>query len=142
VPQLLLVPLFTVVEVTCKVIVAPVSNVKAPEVAGDAPQLRVWFGAVPVTAHAIPEGMVLPPVSKTQLTPLLALLGSGSLKVVPTASPAPLLPSVTWKPMGLPALALDASAVLVIVKVGQLTVVVAWPDPPPPLLEVNVAVLE
>jgi len=126
----------TVEETTWITTVVFDANVKVPEVAGDAPQLRVWFGAEPVTAHAIPEGMVLPPVSSVQFTPLPEVLGSESLKVTLVALPAPALARVMWKPMGLPALTLDASAVLVNVKVGQLTVVVAVAEPEPSFVEV------
>src|SRR6201993_4446774 len=83
---------------------APAGSVKVPLVLGAAPQLSVWLGAVPPIVQAIPLGIELPPLSIDQLTPLFAMLGSGSLKVVPVESPGPPLLKVTLNPIGLPAL--------------------------------------
>ena len=47
-------------EVTCNVMVAPAAKVKVPVVAGLVPQLKVWVGGDPLTAHAMPEGIEVP----------------------------------------------------------------------------------
>src|SRR5215469_17994631 len=105
--------------------VSPAGSVKGSLVSVElGPQLRVWAGAVPLTAQKMPVGIfVSEDVSRLQLMPEPA--GSGSLKVVPVESPAPELAKVTTKPIGLPALTDAASAVFVGVSEGQLTVVVA-----------------
>src|SRR5215469_14797042 len=109
--------------ITCTVMVAPEAKVKVPVVAGSVPQLSVW-GAVGLSmAHLIPVGTVVNELSMLQLTPVPA--GSRSLKVVPVEAPGPALAKVTVKPIWLPALTVALSAVLVSVRLGHWTVVVA-----------------
>src|SRR4051794_31327614 len=52
--------------------------------------------------------------------------GSGSLSVTALAVPGPEFDTVIVKPIGLPALTVDESAVLLIARFGQLTVVDAF----------------
>src|SRR2546427_134964 len=111
-----------------------------PEATVAGPQLSVWVGAVPVIEQ-LSAGVL---ESIDQSTPVPP--GSGSEMETPVASPAPVLVSVTVNPMSSPALTEAASAVLVIVRLGQFTVIVAvaelsvWSDPS--LSAATVAVFE
>src|SRR5438132_1701556 len=111
-----------------------------PEATVAGPQLSVWVGAVPVIEQLL-AGVL---ESIDQSTP--APPGSGSLIETPVASPAPVFESFTVKPMSEPAFTEAASAVLVIVRLGQFTVIVAvaelsvWSDPS--LSATTVAVFE
>ena len=115
-------------EVTCTVTLPPEATVAGP-------QLSVWVGAVPEIEQLL-AGVL---ESIDQSTPVPP--GSGSLIETPVASPAPVFVRVTVNPMSSPALTEAASAVLVIVRFGQLTVIVAVSDPVPPFVLVNDAVL-
>src|SRR5436190_11752581 len=86
------------------------------------PQVRVWVGAVPVIEQLL-AGVL---ESIDQSTP--APPGSGSLIETPVASPAPVFVRVTVNPMSAPALTEAASAVFVIVRSGQFTMIVAVSD--------------
>jgi len=96
---------------------------------------RLWLGGVPLTDQ---PGSVLP-ASMVQLTPVPA--GRSSVTLSPVASPAPLLVSVTVKPIGEVAPTLTASAVFVMVTTGQSTVSEAEAEPEPSLAVVKLAVL-
>ena len=123
-PQLALV----VWEVTCTVMLPPEATVAGP-------QVRVWVGAVPVIEQLL-AGVL---ESIDQFTPVPP--GSGSLIETPVAEPAPVFVRVTVNPMSEPALTEALSAVLVIVRSGQFTVVEAESFPAPSFVLVNDAVL-
>ena len=78
-------------------------------------QFNVWLGAEPVIEQPAVAGLI------AQLMPVPP--GSGSLKVTAFAVPGPGLETVIVKPIALPALTEDASAVLEIARFGQFTVV-------------------
>src|SRR5436190_1745739 len=100
-----------------------------PEATVAGPQVRVWVGAVPVIEQLL-AGVL---ESIDQSTP--APPGSGSEIETPVAEPAPVFVRVTVNPTSEPALMEALSAVLVIVRSGQFTVIVAvselsvWSDP-------------
>jgi len=117
----------------------PAPSVNVPVVLGVVPQLKTC-GLALLTAQEMPVGIVLPAASSDQVTPDAD--GKLSVSVTPVASPAPVLLSVTVKPIDSPALTVPLSAVLVIDRFGQLTVVDAVGVVPLPSLPVlNVAVL-
>jgi hypothetical protein len=123
--------------VTWRMSEVPALSVNVPLVLGDVPQLNVC-GFVALTAHEMPVGIVLPAASSVQCTPLAE--GNVSDRVTPVASPAPEFDSVTLKPICSPAFTGDLSAVLLMVRFGQLTVIVTDALlPPPPFDEVKLA---
>src|SRR5437016_3440550 len=106
-----------------------------PEATVAGPQLSDWVGAVPVIEQllagvfeSIDQSIPVPP-------------GSGSLIETPVAEPGPAFESVTVNPTSEPAFTEALSAVLVIVRSGQSTVVEAEAFPVPSLVVVNDAVL-
>src|SRR5512133_3338319 len=111
-----------------------------PEATVAGPHVRVWVGAAPVIEQLL-AGVL---ESIDQFTPVPP--GSGSLIETPVAEPAPLFVRVTVNPMSEPALTEALSAVLVIVRLGHCTVIVAvselsvWSDPS--LSAATVAVFE
>ena len=105
-----------------------------PEARVKLPQSSVWGGPARIEQVAGPDWLAI-----DQLIPVPP--GSGSVRVVPVEAPGPALLSVIVKPIALPALTEAASAVLVMVRVGQLTVSEAEALPLPSLPEVKLAVL-
>jgi hypothetical protein len=81
-------------------------------------QLSDWLGALPVIEQPAVAGLI------DQFTPVPP--GSGSDKVTPVAVPTPVLDTVIVKPIWSPALTVALSAVLLICKPGQFTVVLAF----------------
>jgi len=112
--------------VTCRTIDFPAANVKLPVGGVPVPHTSVCDGAVPVTAHVIPVpvGIDVPMLDSDQFTPLpVGPAGSGSLNVVPSESPCPLLVSVSTNPIVPPAATLPLlSAVLLGTSFGAFTV--------------------
>src|SRR5207248_5322581 len=90
-----------------------------PEATVAGTQLSVWVGAVPQIEQLL-AGVL---ESIDQSTP--APPGSGSEIETPVAEPGPAFESVTVNPMSEPAFTDASSAVLVIVRFGQFTVVEA-----------------
>src|SRR5438128_655773 len=90
----------------------------APDARSAGPKLRT----PPLMLHPLDELAA----SIVQLVP--AVVGSVSLTVTPCAVPAPVLLTVTTKPMVSPALTVPASATLVMWMLAQLTVVSAEAD--------------
>src|SRR6478672_5956296 len=82
--------------------------------------VSIWVGAEPVIEHAALTGLI------DQSTPLPA--GSGSFSTTALAVPVPSaaeFDTVTVKPIESPVFTGDASAVLVIVRLGASTTIVA-----------------
>src|SRR5579872_1633969 len=90
-------------------------------------QVRVWDAVGPLIEQAF--GFVFDWLSIDQLTPEpLGPAGSGSDIVTPVAVPVPVAPefdTVTVKPMFVPALTLVWSAVLVMLRFGPSTLMLA-----------------
>src|SRR6266704_469845 len=102
-----------------------------------APSVPVQESTFEVIAHA--SGPVVFAASIVQVIP--GPVGSASCTRAPDASPAPVLPAVTVKPIDVPALTGPGSAVLVIDRFGHFTCVLASAVSVPVLLAVSVAVL-
>src|SRR5689334_23744029 len=92
-----------------------------------APEVMLQFGAVVLAASIVQDKP--------------AVLGSASVTLTPVAVPAPLLVTVSLKPMGSPALTEAASAVLTILTSAQLTVTESELSPEPSFVDVTLPVL-
>ena len=110
----------------------------AASVIGWPARVSVWLPWAPASVKA--AGLPTAP-SLTQVTPVPEPPGSGSVRVTPVAVPVPPLWTVTVKPIGLPALTLAASAVLVTVRAAGWQMIEAGAELPPSLPLATVAVL-
>src|SRR5438309_993229 len=106
-----------------------------PEDTVAGPQLSVWVGTVPVIEQLL-AGVL---ESIDQSTPVPP--GSGSVIETPVAPPAPVFVRVTVNPTSEPAFAEAVSAVLVILRSGQFSVLFPYSTLFRSLVVVNDAVL-
>src|SRR2546428_592700 len=98
------------------------------------PQSNVWGGPARIEQMADPDWLAI-----DQLIPVP--LSKGSISVVPVESPGPALLSMIVKPIELPALTEAASAILVIIRVEQLTISEAETLPLPSLPKIKLTLL-
>jgi hypothetical protein len=102
----------------------------------EAPGAIVVEGHVRIPAAIEQKGVCQPDwLSIDQLSP--GLVGSVSLSVTPVAFPAPVFETVIVYPIVVPGITLAESAVLVIDRFGQFTVIGTMLDDPEPALELE-----